>query len=142
MADTSSRPTKKTTTKKSATKKTAAKTAAKRPAAKKAAAKRPARESTRSADAPRSGSAGPNGSEVAVLASQHLLELTGKTSEGVIGLEKTDDGWKVEVEVLELRRVPSTTDILATYEVSVDGNGDLIGYRRLHRYVRGTPGEE
>ena len=138
MADTSSRPTKKTATKQTAAKKTATK----RPTAKKTAAKRPARESRQPADAQWSGSGRPNGSEVAALASQHLLELTGKASEGVIGLEKADDGWKVEVEVLELRRVPNTTDILATYEVSVDGNGDLIGYRRLHRYVRGTPGEE
>jgi hypothetical protein len=45
----------------------------------------------------------------------------------------------VQVEVLELRRVPNTTDVLAVYEVSVDRDGDLEGYTRLHRYVRGTP---
>ncbi len=42
--------------------------------------------------------------------------------------------------MLELRRIPNTTDVLAIYEVTVDSDGDLEGYRRLHRYVRGRPG--
>ena len=66
----------------------------------------------------------------------------GKTAEGISGLQRTDDGWNVQVEVLELSRVPNTTDVLASYEVEVDGEGELMGYRRVRRYVRGTPGEE
>ena len=66
----------------------------------------------------------------------------GKTAEGISGLQRSDDGWTVQVEVLELSRVPNTTDVLASYEVEVDGDGELIGYRRVRRYVRGTPGEE
>ena len=45
----------------------------------------------------------------------------------MIGLERTDDGWPVEVEVLEVRRIPNTTDVLALYEVEVDGKGDAPG---------------
>jgi hypothetical protein len=81
-------------------------------------------------------------SQVAVRAAQQLLELTGKGAEGVTGLERTDDGWKVHVEVVEVRRIPDTTDVLALYEVQVDEDGDLIGYRRLRRYTRGKPGED
>ena len=51
------------------------------------------------------------------------------------------DGWKVHVEVVEVRRIPDTTDVLALYEVQVDEDGDLMGYRRLRRYARGVPGE-
>jgi hypothetical protein len=69
------------------------------------------------------------------------MELTGKEPEGVIGLERGEEGWKVQVEVLELRRIPNTTDVLAVYEVSVDQDGELEGYTRLRRYVRGTPEE-
>ena len=83
-----------------------------------------------------------SGARIADDAAQQLAELTSKEVEAVTGLERTDDGWKVEVEVLELRRVPSTTDVLATYEVLVDADGDLEAYRRRHRFVRGTPGEE
>ena len=83
-----------------------------------------------------------SGARVAVEAVRQLAELTGKEIEGVVGLDRNDEGWIVQVEVLELRRVPSTTDMLATYDVHVDERGDLEGYQRLARYVRGTPGEE
>jgi hypothetical protein len=90
------------------------------------------------AEAPRRATA----SQVAARAAQQLLELTGKESEGVTGLARDDDGWTVEVEVVEVRRIPNTTDVLAVYEVSTDDRGDLLGYRRLRRYARGTPREE
>jgi hypothetical protein len=82
-----------------------------------------------------------SGTQVAAVAAQQLLQLTGKEAEGITGLERTDDGWTVHVEVLELRRIPNTTDVLATYEVTVDSDGELEGYRRLRRYVRGVPGD-
>jgi hypothetical protein len=44
----------------------------------------------------------------------------------------------VTVEVLELQRTPNTTDLLSSYEVHVDNDGDLEEYRRLNRYVRGA----
>jgi hypothetical protein len=71
---------------------------------------------------------------------QQLVELTGRDAEGVTGLERTDDGWRAQVEVLELRRIPETTDILALYEVDLDSDGDLAGYRRVRRYTRGDSG--
>lgn len=83
-----------------------------------------------------------SGTAVASRAAAQLLELTGRAVEGVTGLEKTDDGWRVQVEVVEVRRIPDTTDLLALYEIDVDSGGDLVGYRRLRRYVRGVPGEE
>lgn len=82
-----------------------------------------------------------SGSQVAGAAARQLLELTGKDAEGVTGLERTEDGWKVQVEVVEMRRIPSTTDVLALYEVDVDTQGHLQGYRRLRRYGRGDPGQ-
>jgi len=80
-------------------------------------------------------------SRVAAEAQRQLLELTGRPSEGVIGLERTDDGWTVQVEVVEVRRIPETTDVLALYDVEVDDDGDLLGYRRVSRYTRGDTGE-
>ena len=119
----------------SATKKTAAKKSPAKKAAKKTTEKR--------ASAPRATAAKrATASQVAARAAQQLLELTGKGVEGVTGLERTDDGWKVHVEVVEVRRIPDTTDVLALYEVQVDEDGDLMGYRRLRRYARGVPGED
>src|SRR5215467_6974434 len=75
---------------------------------------------------------GPGGGLTAAKAGQAALrqiaELTGKQSEGVTGVEQGDDGWVVGVEVIEDRRIPSSTDILATYETELDMNGELMSY--------------
>jgi Gas vesicle synthesis protein GvpO len=75
--------------------------------------------------------------EKAVLrAVEQLATLLGATPERVIGVEPRDDGWRVRIEVVELERVPDTTSVLASYDVDVDGDGGLIGYRRTSRYTR------
>ena len=80
--------------------------------------------------------------QVAAQAARELLELTGKDPEGITGLERTEDGWNVQVEVVEVRRIPDTTDVLALYEVNTDSHGAMQGYRRLKRYARGVPGDD
>jgi hypothetical protein len=66
-----------------------------------------------------------------------LEQLTGREPEGVLGLRRDGDGWLVTVEVVELPRVPSSTDVLATYDVVLDDDGDVREYRRTGRYIRG-----
>ena len=78
-------------------------------------------------------------SKIASEAKSELVALTGKDAEGVTGLERTEDGWLVRVEVVELRRIPDTTDVLALYEVQTDAHGVLESYQRVRRYVRGVP---
>ena len=68
---------------------------------------------------------------------RQIAELTGKQAEGVTGVEPADDGWVVGVEVVEDKRIPSSTDILATYETEVGMDGELVSYRRVKRYTRG-----
>lgn len=70
-------------------------------------------------------------------AREQLDELTGMTAETVSSFARTPDGWQLVVEVLELARVPDTTSLLASYEVEVDSDGELISYRRTRRYERG-----
>ncbi len=65
-----------------------------------------------------------------------LTDLIGKRSEGITSVEPTDDGWRVGVEVVEDRRVPSTADVLAVYEATLDADGTLLSYRRVRRYPR------
>jgi hypothetical protein len=83
-----------------------------------------------------------NGTEAAKAAVRHLATLTGRATEAVVGLDKGEDGWKVLLETVEMQRVPSTTDVLATYEVTLDADGELDGYRRVQRYSRGSTKEE
>jgi hypothetical protein len=65
-----------------------------------------------------------------------VAELVGCPAEGVTGVRRKDDGWIVTVEVLEMGRIPETTDVLASYDVHVDGSGAVTEYRRLNRYLR------
>jgi len=71
-----------------------------------------------------------------------ITELTGKEPEGVTGVERGEDGWVVGVEVVEDRRVPSSTDLLAIYEIELDMDGELMSYRRVRRYSRGRGDDE
>ncbi len=74
------------------------------------------------------------------LAVPSIKELIGKDAEGVTELRPSEDGWTVGVEVLEDRRIPSSGDILAIYEVQLDEEGELTSYRRTARYSRGRGG--
>jgi hypothetical protein len=76
--------------------------------------------------------------ELANAARESIAALTGHTAESVSGLEwdAENENWVVTVDVLELERIPNTTDVLATYEVRLDGQGGLLGYRRTHRFLR------
>ena len=71
-------------------------------------------------------------------AAEGLQALLSRPVEGVVEVNREDDGWLVAVEVLELARVPNTNDILGVYEVELDPYGGLQGYRRRSRYVRGS----
>jgi len=76
-------------------------------------------------------------SDAAVRAVEHVTELTKRDTEGVVGVERSDDGWRVTVDVVETHRIPDSADIIATYEVGVDADGELVWYRRVGRYLRG-----
>jgi len=75
--------------------------------------------------------------EVVRKGSAQFVELTGLEAESVSSFARTDDGWSLEIEVLELSRVPDTMSLLASYEVELTAEGDLAGYRRVRRYERG-----
>lgn len=68
---------------------------------------------------------------------EQLEELTGRTPESVIAVDREEEGWRVSLELVESRRIPDTADILAEYTAYVDDRGELTGYRRVARYSRG-----
>ncbi|MEU6010163.1 gas vesicle protein GvpO, partial [Streptomyces sp. NPDC047453] len=49
--------------------------------------------------------------EVLREARAQFAELTGLSAESVTTFEQTEDGWSLEVEVLELARVPDTMSL-------------------------------
>ncbi|MER6271529.1 gas vesicle protein [Streptomyces sp900105755] len=79
----------------------------------------------------------PSPMEVLRQARAQLAELTGMAAESVSSFEQTDEGWALVIEVLELPRVPDTMSLMASYQVELDPQGQLTGYRRASRYERG-----
>jgi len=84
--------------------------------------------------------------EIAREARKQLAELIGRQPEGILGVERAngddDGGWRVTLEVLELERVPNSTDLLGCYVAHMDDQGELVEYQRLRRYQRGQPDED
>ena len=69
-------------------------------------------------------------------------ELIGRPLDGIVEIERTDDGWRVAVEIIERSSVPDTQDIIGRYALELDGNAEITGYRRLDRYRRGNTRRE
>ena len=69
-------------------------------------------------------------------AREQLRQLSGTEAETVSSFAHTRDGWRVTLEVVEVRRIPETTDVLASYAVELDDDGNLVAYERVRRYQR------
>jgi Gas vesicle synthesis protein GvpO len=80
--------------------------------------------------------------ELSLAAMSTVHDLTGYEPEAVTSLEWDGSSWKVTVDALELERIPNTTDLLGSYEVQLDPDGSLMGYKRSRRYTRGQPETE
>jgi hypothetical protein len=77
--------------------------------------------------------------ELVEQARRQVAGLTGQPAETVTGLDRAgDDRWVVTVETLELARIPSTMDVLGTFEVTISDDGELLGFRRLGRRRRSS----
>jgi Gas vesicle synthesis protein GvpO len=74
--------------------------------------------------------------ELANRARELLRSVRGVEAESVSGIAHTPNGWMVTLEVVELHRIPESTDVLASYEVELDLDGNLLGFERGRRYNR------
>jgi hypothetical protein len=83
----------------------------------------------------------PSTREIAERAVEQVHDLIGRPVESITGIERDGNEWIVTLEVLELERVPTTTDVLGKYEVTLDKGGELIGTQRTRRYPRAEAGE-
>jgi hypothetical protein len=77
-----------------------------------------------------------NGMEIAQMAKEQIAQLTGLSPDTVSSFAKHEDGWHVTVEFVEMKRIPDSTDVLATYQALLDDEGSLLSYQRTRRYLR------
>jgi Gas vesicle synthesis protein GvpO len=69
-------------------------------------------------------------------ARDQLEALLERSVESVSSLERTNDGWLVTLEVVEVSRIPESTDVLASYQMELDEDRNLRRYARVRRYHR------
>jgi hypothetical protein len=75
--------------------------------------------------------------EIATRAKEQLSALTGLKANTVSSLSHDEDGWHIVADLIEMKRIPDSADVLATYEVRLDDKGNLLSYQRTRRYTRG-----
>ena len=63
-------------------------------------------------------------------ARKELSKLTGLKASSTIGATKDEKGWHISIEMVEKQSVPDQMDILATYEVLFDEDGNLLSFER------------
>jgi hypothetical protein len=78
--------------------------------------------------------------EIALKAKEQLVTLTGLQAGTVSSLSHDENGWHIIADMIELKRIPESADILATYEATLDDRGNLVSYERTRRYSRGDSG--
>jgi len=69
-------------------------------------------------------------------ARRQLSDLLERPVESVSAFERMHEGWLVTLEVVEVSRIPESTDVLASYEVELDDDRNLRRYARVRRYIR------
>jgi hypothetical protein len=80
--------------------------------------------------------------EIAERAKAELARITGLDADHVSAVMNDSDGWHVTVDLIELRRIPAASDVLAAYEAVFAPTGSLLSYRRTRRYFRDQMMEE
>jgi hypothetical protein len=60
-----------------------------------------------------------------------LGELIGLKVSSTVSVRKEEAGWRVHVEVVEKRSLPDSQDILATYDLAVDQDGNVLDFSRV-----------
>jgi len=80
--------------------------------------------------------------EIAERSKRDLARITGLDADHVSAVRSEPDGWHVTVDLIELRRIPHSTDVLAAYHAVFAPAGTLTSFHRTRRYLRDEMVEE
>lgn len=75
-------------------------------------------------------------------AKTQLAEATGLKPVTVSGVFKDEKGWHIRVDMLEMTRIPTATDVLGDYEILLGEDGGMLRFGRKRTRLRGEPMEE
>jgi len=80
--------------------------------------------------------------ELAERAREQLTTVTGLKPVVVSATYRDDQGWHVLIDMLEMKRVPDSTDVLGYYEVLLDEEGNMLRFKRKRSHLRSEPVED
>jgi hypothetical protein len=78
-------------------------------------------------------------------AREQLSDMTGLELGSTLSARKDDKTWHVQVEAVEKKSLPDSQDILATYDLTMDDDANVLDFNRIGMRKRGDtviPGEE
>lgn len=75
-------------------------------------------------------------------AHEQLRALQGREPESISSLARTDGGWTATFEMVELERIPNSMDVMASYEIVLDEEKNMVRYSKARRYYRGHADRE
>ncbi|MBI2848802.1 MAG: gas vesicle protein [Chloroflexi bacterium] len=75
--------------------------------------------------------------EQAERAKQQLAAVTGLKPVTVSATFRDEEGWHVSLDMLEMRRIPDSSDVLGEYEVLLDEDGNMLKFERRRTRLRG-----
>jgi hypothetical protein len=70
-------------------------------------------------------------------AKRQMTAITGLSPDTISRLDRAEGGWTVSMDMLEHRSIPRTQDLLASYEVTLAEDGQVTGWHRTGRFIRG-----
>lgn len=79
--------------------------------------------------------------EVLEQAKSQLSEVTGLKPVTVCEACQNEQGWRILLDMLEMPRIPTATDVLGEYEVMLDGEGNMLSFERKRTRLRGQIAE-
>ena len=75
--------------------------------------------------------------ELSEQAKSQLAEITGLKPITVTGVLKDGQGWHIDLDMLEMSRIPTATDVLGNYEALLDDDGNMLRFERKRTRLRG-----
>ncbi len=75
-------------------------------------------------------------------AKKQLADTTGLKPVAITRAFEDEEGWHIGVAMLEMSRIPPSTDVLGDYEVLLNDCGGMVRFERRRARLRGETGEE
>lgn len=63
-------------------------------------------------------------------AKNDISKMIGLDPSSVVKTTKIEGGWQIAIEMVEKRSIPDGMDLLATYEVKLDEQGNILEFNR------------